>query len=213
MALRAFIETTQIYGGKPRRVAQIACSQCKKIECVNLLNSGGVPISEKGLEQKFSSKGWGIGRNAAYDICPDCVKKERRVMLKVVKEAESASQAEPRQMALEDRRIIFAKLNEVYIDEKRGYDNGWSDLKVAQDLNIPRKWVETIRAENFGPIGINPEVQDYITQADQLMAAMKELLAEEKRSRDGFEKRLADLHQRTIRLEKLAGDVRKIAVP
>lgn len=210
--MRAFLETSQLYGGKMRRVAQIACKECKKTEETNLVNGAGIPIPETALEKKYEQRGWIIGRNPAHDICPECAKKEKKIMLKVVKDAEAAIAAEPRQMVLEDRRIIFAKLNEVYIDEKRGYDSNWSDRKVAEDLNVPRQWVETIRAENFGPIAINPEIQEYITQSDQLSALMKELVADEKKARDAFEKRLAEIHSRTVRLEKMATEVRKLVV-
>jgi len=214
MTLRSFIESSQMYGSRPRKVAQITCCECNKIDSINSLNCNGDRMAEIAIEKKFAKLGWTIGRNLAHDICPECSKKEKRKMLKVVKEAEKAVDVEPRQMALEDRRIIFAKLNEVYIDEKRGYESGWSDLKVAEDLNVPRKWVETIRGENFGPIAVNPEIQEYITQADQLSATMKELLADEKRNRDAFEKRLADVHSRTVKLEKLANDIRKlVALP
>lgn len=71
-----------------------------------------------------------------------------------------ASDQPPRQMSREDRRLIFAKLEEVYVDEGTGYTKGWHDERVAQDMAVPRSWVEVIREENFGPIKAeqNPEV-------------------------------------------------------
>ena len=62
-----------------------------------------------------------------------------------------ASARPPRQMSREDRRLIFAKLEEVYIDEKTGYSTGWNDDAVAKDMACPRAWVEEIREQNFGP--------------------------------------------------------------
>ncbi|MCR6673294.1 hypothetical protein [Devosia ginsengisoli] len=62
-----------------------------------------------------------------------------------------ASERPPRQMSREDRRLIFAKLEEVYIDEKSGYSAGWNDDAVAKDMACPRAWVEEIREQNFGP--------------------------------------------------------------
>ena len=41
---------------------------------------------------------------------------------------------------------------------------------------------------------------------------MKELVADEKKARDAFEKRLAEIHSRTVRLEKMATEVRKLVV-
>ncbi|GJE54560.1 hypothetical protein [Methylobacterium thuringiense] len=57
----------------------------------------------------------------------------------------------PREMTREHRRLIFLKLEEVYLDERLGYSAGWTDERVAADLGIPRAWVSTIRDENFGP--------------------------------------------------------------
>lgn len=57
---------------------------------------------------------------------------------------------EPPTMSREDRRLIFAKIDEVYLDETTGYSDGWTDSRVAEDLGVPLAWVKTIRAENFG---------------------------------------------------------------
>lgn len=61
------------------------------------------------------------------------------------------SELPPREMTREDRRIIFAQLEEVYVDEHTGYSTDWNDERVSKHLNCPRKWIETIREENFGP--------------------------------------------------------------
>lgn len=62
-----------------------------------------------------------------------------------------ASEKPPREMSREDRRLIFAKLEEVYIDERVGYTANWNDQRVADDMAVPRAWVEEIRDQNFGP--------------------------------------------------------------
>ncbi len=74
----------------------------------------------------------------------------------------------------EERRIIFAKLNEVYLDEDTGYSKDWSDQKVAHDLGVRKSWVAKIRDENFGP-DINSQqlaalVKDIRDRADDLAA-------------------------------------------
>lgn len=48
-------------------------------------------------------------------------------------------------------RIIFAKLNEVYLDEKTGYAGEWNDAKVALDLGIDVGHVAEVRTSFFGP--------------------------------------------------------------
>ena len=65
----------------------------------------------------------------------------------------------PPVMTKEDRRIIFAGIDDHYVDESTGYKPGWSDQKIATDLNVPLAWVRTIREDNFGP-----EVGDAINQ-------------------------------------------------
>ena len=39
----------------------------------------------------------------------------------------------------------------MYVGETVGYSKGWSDERVAKDLNVPIAWVSAIREENFGP--------------------------------------------------------------
>lgn len=56
-----------------------------------------------------------------------------------------------REMTRTDRRVIIAKLEDVYLDEQTGYKGDWNDAKVATDLGVPLVWVETLREENFGP--------------------------------------------------------------
>lgn len=91
---------------------------------------------------------------------------------------EGASQEPPREMSREDRRIIFAKLQDVYIDEKSGYADQWTDITVAKDLNVPRAWIEQIREENFGPVKSNAEITQFLQQAGVVTAAATKCLDE-----------------------------------
>jgi hypothetical protein len=68
----------------------------------------------------------------------------------------------------EDKRIVLAKLQEVYLDETRGYCEGWNDNKVASDLGVPRAWVVTLREDNFGPENSSPEDRDTVQTALEL---------------------------------------------
>lgn len=54
-----------------------------------------------------------------------------------------------RPMDKADRRIVFAKLNEVYGDDM--YLEDWIDQKVAEDLGVPVEWVAEVREGDFGP--------------------------------------------------------------
>lgn len=79
----------------------------------------------------------------------------------------------PREMSRDDRRVIFAKLNEVYIDESKGYDNGWSDHRVAVDLGVPRAWVASVREEMFGPDKSNAEARQLVQDGRALKDEMQ----------------------------------------
>ena len=57
----------------------------------------------------------------------------------------------PRTMTRDERRIIFEKLNDVYVSEKVGYMEDWNDEKVAKDLGVARAWVSGLREEMFVP--------------------------------------------------------------
>lgn len=101
---------------------------------------------------------------------------------------EPAPAAEPeRQPTRDERRIIFAKLDQVYLDETRGYSPGWSDIKTAQDLGVPMKWVSAIREENFGIEQANDEVRETV-------ARIEAALDEAKKERDEYFLQIRDMH-------------------
>ena len=72
----------------------------------------------------------------------------------------------PRQMERSEKRIIWLKLDEVYGDETTGYQPGWTDARVAKDLDVALAWVKTVREENFGPVGTNPEIALVVAEAE-----------------------------------------------
>jgi hypothetical protein len=84
----------------------------------------------------------------------------------------------PRQMSRDDRRIIFEKLNEVYVNEKVGYSDGWTDERVATDLGVPRAWVCTIRDENFGDELASESIRKTVQEARDLMVALTRVRGE-----------------------------------
>lgn len=112
----------------------------------------------------------------------------------------------PRVMGKEDRRIIFGKLDEVYVDEKTGYDKGWSDERVAKDLGVPRAWVSDVRDEFYGPakseyaelfvakleavkerhLGLSSKVVEISAEFDKLTEEVKTLSLMERELRAAF---------------------------
>ena len=84
-------------------------------------------------------------------------------------------QENARVMTREDRRIIFEKLNEVYLNDKVGYAQGWTDEKVATDLGVPRAWVRLIREENFGDEVGNEDIRKSFEEGEKLIAEIKKI--------------------------------------
>jgi len=142
----------------------ITCGGCgRKDEAGRNGGKAGGNLPPVAIARFFSQRGWRVGATPRKDRCPDCLNPKRNTKeetelstkLTVIDQIRppkpGASEEPPRQMSREDRRLIFAKLEEVYVDERVGYAAGWNDEKVAKDMAVPRAWVEVIRDENFGP--------------------------------------------------------------
>jgi len=156
--------------GMPQRGAKAVCGYCGT---TNTVKTGTLKVPDSAREERFIAKkfesiGWKIGKTAKQNRCPKCYaairlaaknrsKEQRMAELNGVSPAAiEAAQASPaiephRAITRDDRRIIFAKLNEVYADAATGYSAGWNDERVAADLGVPIAWVTSIRDENLGP--------------------------------------------------------------
>jgi len=99
---------------------------------------------------------------------------------------------EPPSMGREDSRIIFAKLNEVYLDERAGYAGDWSDEKIAKILDVPRSWVATVRDLHFGP--------------DRNEAAKHALVSDVKHALDAANAQIGKITQAVDTIEKVRGE-------
>jgi len=150
----------------------VHCSKCNRTE--KFIRAGG-SVNPSHAANWFRNKGWIIGGGPRADLCPEHADKlasngkierqpepiKKPILPALAKEigmeqmkvttvgtvAENVSEP-PRS----DWRVILAKLNEVYGDEK-SYTADWSDEKVAKDLGVPVPWVEKVREDTgiFGP--------------------------------------------------------------
>lgn len=159
----------------------------------------------KVIIQQFERKGWEIGKNEKHDFCPKCVearKVERRLRRikpisingheKAIAPQEGAvmvntntfqppvSQAAVPEISRSDKRVIFAKLEEVYADETSGYKTPWTDAAVAKDLGVPVAWVVLVREDSFGPANDNGEIRDMFERMKAYSAEAQAVLAEAK---------------------------------
>jgi hypothetical protein len=141
----------------------VTCSCCGYTASTGRSSGGGGYLPPDAISRFFRNKGWRIGNVGKKDVCPICAVPARKTVTKEHDMSRDAkvieikpaltgvSELPPREMTREDRRIIFAQLEEVYVDEHTGYSTDWNDERVSKHLNCPRKWIETIREENFGP--------------------------------------------------------------
>ena len=177
---------------------------------VNTFDSGtkaGREYDEQELafvRKKLQPQGWVIGRKRREHRCPRCnalrpttheeIAKGRiepmpkEPPIKIVADntvPRSAPVVEPAptmtQMSRDDGRIIFAKLNDVYVNERVGYSKGWSDDRVSLDLNVPREWVKEVRERFMGGEHLSAEVLAELTEAREAARAINALVPEFKR--------------------------------
>lgn len=188
---------------------RLTCGACGTTGALGNQSFGSLRATDV-VPKKFTERGWEVGKRPQDDRCPGCVAAaEAKRRAKLVKPAELAVvPASPREMQREDRRIILAKLNEVYLDEQRGYDNGWTDHRVAEDLGVPRKWVEELREQNFGPAGDNEGLRKFrddvlalASRAAELEKQSAGLLNEAKSIRDA----LRPLERQVAGIAKMTG--------
>jgi hypothetical protein len=174
--------------GKPRRAMRHSCSKCQASHEV-LTNSiqGHSNNDEQDhalAVRKFEAIGWYFVKPKRA-LCPDCAKlantapkpkqQEFTTMKKQdVKPEEKVAAPSPRSMQRSDRQIIIAKLMDVYVGEKAGYAPGWTDEKVSVDLGVPRAWVEQLRAENFGDLATNPEIEAAVEEGKAVLGRIRQ---------------------------------------
>lgn len=215
--------------GPAQQTYTIKCSACEHVDSIiSSKPSGGLPVDA--IKKKFGQRGWEVSRNARRHLCPDCTQKKPN--LKIVKESPVANNTvvavavEPPAMQREDRRIILAKLQDVYLDEEQGYSSGWSDQRVAGDLGVPLAWVEALRDENFGPLPASgsdskavEEAYAHLEDARKLqeeingaVQRVEDALIELRSARAALDMLQPRLETQTAERERLAAQLKGIAV-
>lgn len=201
-------------GGHAHRGVRVTCSYCEATEtiAVNTFAHGRDDDEkiERIIARKFEKIGWKIGTNAKQNLCPPCFVRVKQAAQRKSQEknnmvnkvvplngaAAAAAAPAERVMTREDRRIIWTKLSEVYLNETTGYTPGWHDARVANDLGVPLAWIVELREQNFGPA-----VGERMTT---LLAEAREVLGEIKATGDiePVVRRLQDLIDRARRIEE-----------
>lgn len=150
---RRFPKHTIQMGDKRVPASKIECHKCKSVAY----------HTDTGLNDDvyFKRKGWTVGNGPAADICATC--SGRRPKLKVVPMETLGVPEKPREMTRDERLIIMDKIRDVHDGDR--YGSGWSDKKVADDLGVPRAWVEDIR-ENVLQFagGHSADMEEYLAR-------------------------------------------------
>ena len=198
-------------GGQPKRGARATCGHCGEtgVTTVNYMRNSGDnddDLYEKMVATKFGRLGWNIGRTPQRHRCPKCftaikissVKKSNAMkqlppenkVVSIITPEVTSSIVNSRTMTRDERRIIFEKINEIYVGEKVGYSDSWDDEKVAKDLGVPRAWVSAIREDMFGP-DVNEATSALAAEMQELGTAVQQLVL-----------KLADIERQFLNLRK-----------
>jgi len=102
-----------------------------------------------------------------------------------------------RQLTSEERARIRDLLDR-HFNEDGWYENGYSDLKIAQQCNVPAADVTHIRDIGYGPILGDPEIVALKNEIASVRSEIGNLLT----NLGGAEKRVADLDRRVDELKK-----------
>jgi hypothetical protein len=182
---KAFEYALVPHGDDGRRVRGVivhcgayGCESIASVAVNTQSNSAGQDdeIEYRFISRKLERIGWQIGKARYQHRCPKCLS-----ILNFDKKVEAKNNGAPalkvventRVMGREDRRIIFDKLNQVYVDDSIGYGAGWTDEKVATDLGVPRAWVRLLREENFGDEVANEDIRKKLNEATAALSQMK----------------------------------------
>jgi len=76
-------------------------------------------------------------------------------------------EVETRKMEVDERRVVFTKLNDVWAGGDMGYAAPWTDAAVAKDLGVPLAWVVEVRSLMFGEIRDNQDIRDILDKITQ----------------------------------------------
>ena len=172
--------------GRERRFAvervmhNAAIVNAHKIECGKCSSRLYVPLTGRnGFEftaPKFVKKGWTVGKSARTDRCPKCGPKTKTKAPKKEQYLKHDQVSiEPRELSRDDRRIVYAAVDEHYLGEGEGYEPPYTDQKVAAELKVPVAWVKTVREEFFGNEGSNELYEDFLAKAAPVIAEMKNM--------------------------------------
>ena len=163
---------------------RVVCRKCGASDEIRVCGRNR-PLPVETAVRKFRERKWQMGATRSKDVCPAChvpqTNPEPSMQTKetAMNGKPSNPKAEPpRQPTREDKRLIFAALEEVWLGEDKGYQSGHTDVTVAKGLGVPRKWVEDVRREMFGELGRNEDMVAFVDRLDVVEAQLGKAAAD-----------------------------------
>jgi hypothetical protein len=112
----------------------------------------------------FRAKGWETGDSASRDFCPNCVSARKVVKMEDHKKPAPAPAVATtvEGISKEDGRILSRLIEDHWDDVHCRYMPTWSDLRLAEDCGKPIEHVRMIRERDFGGVGEDPLLTDFV---------------------------------------------------
>ncbi|MER2535509.1 MAG: hypothetical protein ABTQ31_10150 [Rhizobiaceae bacterium] len=172
MAQREFPMRRMLIDDHPATVTPIECHRCGVT--ARFKHSGMKRKPAEAIEQYFRNHGWRVGSVPRGDVCPDCQTREKPPLAAAAPDDTVVAEP-PRTMEREERRIVFAHIDQHYLPDRSGYAAPWTDARIAKDLGVPRAWVTEIRDQMFGPEGSNPDIEQFRADLSAAKAEFKDI--------------------------------------
>jgi hypothetical protein len=160
------------------RVAKVRCSKCPAHELIRVAGRHKM-LPTEALEGLIRQRGWRPGPTRKRDVCPICSSRRQAIEKPSARKDQPMSETElklkaepPRKPSRDDKRLIYAAIEDVWLGEDKGYQSGCSDQTVAKGLGVPRKWVEDVRTEMFGEVAGNEDIQALAAKLDTLRSEL-----------------------------------------
>lgn len=152
-------------------------------------------LDPNGVVKQMLNHGWTCGSNP---VCPEHARKSKIKQPEKNDAPEMATAPEvtkpqPSDAARRAKRLVYQALEDYYDDKAKTYRPGHSDDSIAKETGAAVEFVKRIREEDFGPLGVPPELQILIDHAASLRREMTEAFASYQLRFDSFNSRIATL--------------------
>lgn len=163
-----------------KRFHVITCDDCGTTDRMSTAASTGLPVLK--IAKTFGNRGWDVDtKNYGHGTCGECQKKAKeakkirlvhskpepqklepamftdtKIPQPVIVQA-TAKADPPKEMGLDEMLLVLDAI-ETHYEPKTGYRDGYSDQKVADELNCPLAWVRNVRSKKFGHLPETPEI-------------------------------------------------------